>query len=354
MFFSASVAEAALPPPNTPLGTTGPCIKASFRGDASTYNPNFPGWQTGGQSLATGGRYNPNEYAAALQLGLAERYGCGYGRGAICHAVVQAPNGRAMIVRINDNGPLVGRRVIDLNEKSMRYLSGGSMGQNSGVLRDVTVTLLCGIEGTMLGPLDPSERAAWASRTFDAPYANVGGYGASPFGASSPFNAGANAGYPSGGSAYPSAAAPIQSPSMGSQPAFGNAYEDTNPLASNAAGAQQYPAVAIGIATSGVSITSSPAVSGVGKVANTQNVTTSKTVNAVVLAPGSTESQRRAGTRAATSSASVATSYGQTFTSPDLANSPGADFSYGNPWLSAMLERLRVIFENLFFPYRHF
>ena len=150
-----------------------PCVKTSFKGDASTYNPFLPGWRTGGGTLATGGWYNPNEYEAALQLAIAKQYRCGYGRGAICDAIVQAPNGRSMVVRINDNGPLVSGRVIDLNEKSMQYLSGGSMGRNSGVIKDVTVTLLCGIEGQSLGPLDPRDREAWASRTFDAPYANL-------------------------------------------------------------------------------------------------------------------------------------------------------------------------------------
>ncbi|MBI4133125.1 hypothetical protein HY478_00775 [Candidatus Uhrbacteria bacterium] len=162
-----------------------PCIKTSFRGDASTYNPNYAGYKTGGQALATGGRYNPNEYEAALQLGLATRYGCGYGSRAICYAIVQAPSGRAMTVRINDNGPLTPGRVIDLNEKSMRYLSAGSYGQNSGVIRNVIVTLLCGIEGQQLGPLEAREREEWANRTYDAPYANTSGYATRPVGVSS-------------------------------------------------------------------------------------------------------------------------------------------------------------------------
>lgn len=188
-----------------------PCIKTSVRGDASTYNPFLPGWRTGGGKLATGGWYNPNEYAAALQLDLAKQYRCGYGGGAICHAVVQAPNGRAMTVRVNDNGPLVSGRVIDLNEKSMRYLSGGAYGQNSGVIKNVTVTLLCGIENQPLGPLDPKDREAWASRTFDAPYVSQSLYNqASPVG----FPAGSIANqavHPSTAGGYP-AAAPASAP----------------------------------------------------------------------------------------------------------------------------------------------
>jgi len=196
------------------------CVKVSFRGDASTYNPYLPGWRTGGGTLATGGPYNPNSYDAALQLNLAKQYGCGYGSRAICHAVVQAPNGHAMVVRINDNGPLVPGRVIDLNEKSMQYLSGGTMGRNSGIVKNVTVTLLCGIEGMALGPLDPNEREAWASRTFDAPYANTGRYAASPFGNVTPFsNTPASSGYSSGGTANPSSGATYQN-SAYQQPSY--------------------------------------------------------------------------------------------------------------------------------------
>lgn len=139
------------------------CVKVSVRGDASTYNPNYAGWKTGGQSLATGGRYNPNAFEAALQLDLAKKYKCGYGSGAICHAIVQAPNGKSMLVRINDNGPLVPGRIIDLNEMSMRYISGGVNGKNSGVVKNVTVTLLCAASGMQLGPLDPNDRAKLAA-----------------------------------------------------------------------------------------------------------------------------------------------------------------------------------------------
>ena len=169
--FFVSIANGALPQMPAPQS----CIKDSFRGDASTYNPNVKGWKTGGQKLATGGRYNPNEYEAALQLDLAKKHRCGYGSGRTCQAVVQSADGRALIVRINDNGPLVKGRVIDLNEKSMRYLSNGRYGNNSGVLRNVTVSLLCDASNTTLGPLKEADRKAWASRTYNAPFANVGG-----------------------------------------------------------------------------------------------------------------------------------------------------------------------------------
>lgn len=115
-----------------------------LKGAASTYNPNKPGYATGGQRLATGGTYNPNAYEAALQLGLAKRYQVGYGAGKIGYALVESGT-RKLILKINDNGPLVPGRIIDLNEASMRYLSNGALGNNSGVLPGVTVTLLEGL-----------------------------------------------------------------------------------------------------------------------------------------------------------------------------------------------------------------
>ena len=165
------------------------CVKASFKGDASTYNPNFPGYRTGGQGLATGGKYNPSEFEAALQLDLAKQYKCGYGAGAVCAAIVSAPSGRAMVVKINDNGPLVPGRIIDLNEKSMRYLSADFNGQNRGLVKDVTVTLLCSLEGQYFGPLDEKSREEWLKRVFDAPYANRDGALARPY----------TVGFPAGG-----------------------------------------------------------------------------------------------------------------------------------------------------------
>ncbi|MBI2048517.1 MAG: hypothetical protein HYT30_01150, partial [Parcubacteria group bacterium] len=121
-------------------------------GAASTYNPNVVGWRTGGEKLATGGRYNPDEFEAALQTGLAEQYRMGHSRYPnVGYALVEA-EGRKLIVRINDNGPLVRNRIIDLNEASMRYLSGGRYGNNSGVLQNTRVTVLAGQNYTP-GPL---------------------------------------------------------------------------------------------------------------------------------------------------------------------------------------------------------
>ncbi len=166
------------------------CIKGRIRGDASTYNPYVAGWRTGGSALATGGRYDPNSYAAALQFGAARSMGCGYGSGRVCDAVVETPEGRSLVLRINDNGPLVAGRVIDLNEKSMRYLSGGKYVNNSGVLRNVTVTVLCGTLGGFLGPLDAKDKAEWDAKTITTPAAHVNDVAGNSFFSGSSGNSG--------------------------------------------------------------------------------------------------------------------------------------------------------------------
>lgn len=191
------------------------CIRGKLRGDASTYNPNLPGWRTGGQALATGGRYNPNAYEAALQLDWARRYGCGYGSGKVCDAVVEGPTGRSMVVRINDNGPLVPGRVIDLNEKSMRYLSNGQYGNNSGVLRGVTVTVLCGTMGGFSGPLDAKDAAEWNARTFNIPASTNPGGGLFSGGGSTGLDPRGTSGFNMGGAGAPSSGQPAPGSSGG-------------------------------------------------------------------------------------------------------------------------------------------
>ena len=158
-------------------------------GDATTYNPYAAGWKTGGTGLATGGTYNPDSWEAALQLDLAKKYGCGYGTGKTCRAVVSSPSTRrAAILLINDNGPMCadpatyarapecqkrGRftRVIDLNKQSMYFLSNGKSGNNVGTLYDVEVAILdpkCNEIGK-LGPLTGTDQDAWSKIAANMP-----------------------------------------------------------------------------------------------------------------------------------------------------------------------------------------
>lgn len=180
------------------------CVIARFTGDASTYDPNLPGWREGGHGLATGGTYNPNGWEAALQLDIARKYGCGYGAGKTCQAIVEeSVSGRAVVLVINDNGPLVPGRVIDLNNKSMQYLSGGKYGNNSGVLKNVTLTLLCNTPG-FIGPLNEADRQAFQNATAGTPLSTVAGPGSVPYTGAAPYTAARPTGSPFGAAApYP-------------------------------------------------------------------------------------------------------------------------------------------------------
>jgi rare lipoprotein A len=89
-------------------------------GAASTYNPFRPGRQEGGPNTASGEGYDPSVWAAAIKTSLRQKFG-GVRYGARPkYALVEAV-GKKVIVKINDVGPLTPGRIIDLNERAMRY-----------------------------------------------------------------------------------------------------------------------------------------------------------------------------------------------------------------------------------------
>lgn len=89
-------------------------------GAASTYNPLRPGWREGGAETASGERYDPSVWSAAIKTSLREKFG-GVQYGARPkYALVEAV-GKKVIVKINDVGPLTPGRIIDLNERAMRH-----------------------------------------------------------------------------------------------------------------------------------------------------------------------------------------------------------------------------------------
>ncbi|TSC85880.1 MAG: hypothetical protein G01um10148_788 [Parcubacteria group bacterium Gr01-1014_8] len=199
---------------------TGLTPKVTFSGAASTYNPQCEAeqWNT-----STGQRYNPNEWAAALQQGYAQKYRCGYGTGRVCCAVVQEPGGRALILKINDNGPLKPGRVIDLNEKSMRYLSYEKFGNCNGLIPRVSVALLDGSSCPM-GPVEEADKKAWNDKVVSAP-ADTG-----PVGPSAATGVPAPSGFPTTiGQAY-----------QGNQPTQAQQYMPSQPaVAQNQPGGMQ-------------------------------------------------------------------------------------------------------------------
>src|SRR5215472_1893240 len=83
----------------------------SIVGTASTYNPYRPGYREGGPETASGERYNPSAWTAAIQTGLREKFGGVHG-GRARYALVEGVN-RKVIVKINDVGPLEPGRIID-------------------------------------------------------------------------------------------------------------------------------------------------------------------------------------------------------------------------------------------------
>jgi rare lipoprotein A len=91
---------------------------ASIVGTASTYNPYRPGYREGGIETASGERYNPSAWTAAIQTGLREKFGGVRGRGAR-YALVEGVK-KKVIVKINDVGPLEPGRIQRTNNALFR------------------------------------------------------------------------------------------------------------------------------------------------------------------------------------------------------------------------------------------
>jgi rare lipoprotein A len=121
---------------------------ATIVGAASMYNPFEPGYREGGAQTASGERYNPFAWAAAIQTSLRGMFG-GVRHGAKPkYALVEGISKKA-IVKINDVGPLAPGRIIDFNKQTMRYFDPSLQ---RGVIRNVKVTALSGDHWTP-GPI---------------------------------------------------------------------------------------------------------------------------------------------------------------------------------------------------------
>lgn len=113
-------------------------------GAASTYNPFKPGWREGGPNTASGERYDPSAWSAAIQINLRQLFGGVKYRERPKFALVEA-KGKKVVVKINDVGPLTPGRIIDFNERTMRHFD-PSLRQ--GVIYGVKVTPLSGDDWT--------------------------------------------------------------------------------------------------------------------------------------------------------------------------------------------------------------
>jgi rare lipoprotein A len=120
---------------------------ASIVGTASTYNPYRPGYREGGSETSSGEHYNPSAWTAAIQTDLREKFGGVHG-GKTRYALVQGGD-KKVIVKINDVGPLEPGRIIDLNERAMRYFDPSLQ---RGLVPNVKVTPLRGDHWTP-GPI---------------------------------------------------------------------------------------------------------------------------------------------------------------------------------------------------------
>ncbi|MCP3381630.1 MULTISPECIES: septal ring lytic transglycosylase RlpA family protein [unclassified Bradyrhizobium] len=117
-------------------------------GAASTYNPFKPGKEEGGPKTASGERYDPEVWTAAIKTSLRQKFG-GVQFGARPKFALVEAIGKKVIVKINDVGPLRPGRIIDLNERTMRHFDPS---MERGVIPDVTVTPLAGDDWTC-GPV---------------------------------------------------------------------------------------------------------------------------------------------------------------------------------------------------------
>jgi rare lipoprotein A len=109
-------------------------------GAASMYNPFRPGRQEGGPDTASGERYDPSVWTAAIKTTLRQKFGGVQFGARPKYALVEAV-GKKVIVKINDVGPLTPGRIIDLNERTMRHFDPSLQ---LGVINGVRVRPLSG------------------------------------------------------------------------------------------------------------------------------------------------------------------------------------------------------------------
>jgi rare lipoprotein A len=134
-------------------------------GTASTYNPSDEtDSDAGNQQTASGELYDPNGWTAAIRTDLRDKFGgVRFGKNyRPTFALVQTSD-KQVIVRINDVGKLKPGRIIDLNERVMRYFDPTLQ---LGLIENVSVTPLTG-QNFVLGPIFEDQPVTFASR-FDS------------------------------------------------------------------------------------------------------------------------------------------------------------------------------------------
>jgi rare lipoprotein A len=132
-----------------------PSLGGTIVGAASWYNPYLESDDT---ETASGERYDPDQWTAAIQIDLRAQFGgVAYGKDyRAAYALVESGDKR-VIVKIDDVGPLKPGRVIDLNERAMRYFDETLL---LGLLPNVKLTPLLG-DNWMPGPVVGDLRTQW-------------------------------------------------------------------------------------------------------------------------------------------------------------------------------------------------
>jgi rare lipoprotein A len=119
-------------------------------GVASTYNPYRDGNGPDEKQTSSGEPYDPAAWTAAIHIDLREQFGgVRYGKNYRPTFALVESDKKYVIVKINDVGPLKPGRLIDLNERSMRYFDPTLQ---TGLISEVKVTLLPGADWTP-GPI---------------------------------------------------------------------------------------------------------------------------------------------------------------------------------------------------------
>ncbi|MFN3656140.1 MAG: RlpA-like double-psi beta-barrel domain-containing protein [Pseudolabrys sp.] len=154
------VTSASLTPPETEDATDDQgdaMAPAMIVGIASMYNPYNPNDKyAGGPQTASGELYDAGGWTAAIRLDLRDRFGgVRYGRNyRPTYAMVEA-GAKRVIVKINDVGPLRPGRIIDFNERTMRFFDPSL---ELGLINGIRVTPLAGTDW-VAGPVGGDEGA---------------------------------------------------------------------------------------------------------------------------------------------------------------------------------------------------
>jgi rare lipoprotein A len=139
---------------NVPAGSA----SAAVVGAASMYDPYRPGYKSGTGETASGERYDPSAWAAAIQINLRGKFG-GVRHGTKLRYALVEGAGKKVIVKINDVGPLEPGRVIDFDRQTMRYFDPSLQ---RGLIHNVKVTPLSGDHYTP-GPIGEKSSEPTAS-----------------------------------------------------------------------------------------------------------------------------------------------------------------------------------------------